>query len=253
MSEKNEQPGENTPKTLTADEISEMVTGAVRSHTKREVQTALKSAFEELKLDEMIATAVQSIKPPEAPDIKPEGEGSTKPDPRLVALEERAAALETKYQAELKAREAAEQKSRDESSRAALRSALGPAFESHPNGSQVVDTVSQLLFDAQKRVKYDNDGRPTFTFRKSPGHGLEPEDMEFSIGDGVQQWLKSDDAKIFLPPPPAQSGQGGHAPPRQVTRQANGMPHYEGPARNDDERAARASEKENALRSRLGI
>lgn len=239
------------PKTLSADEISEMVTGAVRSHTKREVQTALKTAFEELKLEEMIAGAVQKIHPPKPVEDDKQKPDASKPDPRLIALEEKAAQLEKQYKAEFEAREKAEKRSRDDAARSALRTSLAPAFEGHPNAAAVVDTVAQLLFDAQKRVNHDESGNPTFTFRKSPGHGLEPEDMQFSISDGVSQWLKSDEAKIFLPPPNPQKGALQSTPNRQVTRNANGVPTYERPAENDDERVRRASERAALLSQRM--
>jgi len=244
MPSENESPDTNTPKYITAEEVAAMVTGAITAHSKK-LQKELTASIEGLKLDEKIANALKAAVPAEAPD------GEHKPrtvDPRLVALEDKAKQLEASLAKSEQARSEAVQRSRDESARSALKAALSAGV-----APGATDMAAKLLFDAEKRIGFDEDGTPFFRTRRSPGHGMPEEDMQMPLADGVKHWLQSDDAKIFVPAPaPAPGANRGQAP-RQLTRGSDGMPRYEQPATTDNEKAHRAIERESALKARFNL
>jgi hypothetical protein len=110
--------------------------------------------------------------------------------------------------------------------------------------------VTKLLFDADRKVTFGEDGSPLFSIRRAPATGMPEEDMQLPLTDGVGAWLKSDEAKMFLPAPGAtiENGIRRQTVATRTTKVGNdGMPHYEGAATTDDERVRRAAERAQAL------
>ncbi len=216
------------PKYVTQDEIAAMVTGAVKRQMKPFID-----GFESFKTDfpNVLSEALKAHKPEPAPEA-PEGK---KADPEVAALKQKLAELEKLNTAERTKREAAEERARLDSGKSALKSALQSQVR-----PEMVDVVTDLLFDARKRVTFDDNGRPLFSIKQAD------EDVPMPLTDGLGHWLKSDEAKHFLPAPnadpPQLRGQRPEARPKPFQ-----APQYDSPARTDEEKARRAMEREQAF------
>lgn len=241
-SNKNDPKPDDGPKYMSAEEVTAMVTGAnerMKKTLTAEIEKSLKTFTEQLP--DLLKPQLEALKTelPKPDDKPPEN----KPDPKILALEQKLADTLKAVDAAEKARVAAEEKSRNESAKSALRSAL--AAHVRP---EALDTVTKILFDADKRVTFGEDGSPLLKVRKAPVAGMPEEDMELPLTDGVSSWLKSDDAKLFLPAP---GGTGdpkrGTPPARSSALGKDGMPQYDAPATTDDERVRRADERAAAL------
>lgn len=237
-------------KPLSEEEVGKLVNAsvnaAVTSHLKRSLGPAITEALGSLKLDEKIAAA---LKAQPAPEPQPGGQNEPpKPDPRIAALEARYADLEKHYKAEQEARTAAELKSRETAARGALRTALEP----HITGAQL-DIASRYLFDAQQFVTFDDDGTPLVKSKRAPMRGMPEEEVLLPIADGVNEWLKSEEAKIFLPPPkPLQGKQTPGAPTLRGAPRPQPDPNRSD-ADSEDEKLQRAYQREQELAQRYGI
>jgi hypothetical protein len=232
--------GGEPPKPLTAADVAQIANSAVTAQLKRSLGPALTEAIGGLKLDEKIAELVGKS----APKL-PEGGaggGEPKPDPRLSALESKYADLDAKYQASEKARVAAETKSRDDSAFASLKDAL----KDHVR-PEMLDVAARDLFLAQRRVSFDESGRPLLTVRKASFQGGEEQDVQLTLQDGAAHWAKTE-GKLFAPAPQG-GGQGarGQAPSRHVNTGRDGLPVYDTPATTDAEKTRRAAERAEAL------
>jgi hypothetical protein len=235
-------------KPLTEEDVGKLVNAsvnaAVTSQLKRMLAPAVTEAIGGLKLESKIAEAIKAAQPAEpAPGALGD---APKPDPRLSALESKYAELEKRYQAEQEARAEAEKKGRDAAARAALKAALEP----HISGTQL-EVASRYLYDAQGVVTFDEDGTPLVKSKRAPMRGMPEEDVFLPIADGVNEWIKSEEAKIFLPPHKPTPGK--QSPGAPSLRRGSEMPRYDSPATTEDEKIQRATEREHALLSRLGI
>jgi hypothetical protein len=214
---------EAPPPALTQEAIAAMITGAVKRQTK-----AL-----EAKIAELAAKAAEK---PE--DEAPKG----KADPAKSALEKQVEELAKRLADADKRAQAAEEKQRAEGARAALRSALSEHVR-----PELLDTATKLLYDADRRVTFDEDGTPLFVVKHASMGGA-PEDTPFPLADGVKHWLKTPEAKFFQPAPGGEAPKSGGPAPKY---RGNGMPKYDTPAKTDAEKARRAMEMSQALAGRL--
>ena len=234
---------EDQPKYMSAEEVTAMVTGAnerMRKSLAGEIEKAVKGITE--SIPETLKAHFEALKSEiPKPADKPQ---ENKPNPETLALQQQLAEMKTAMQERDKALAEAEKKSRNDAARNALRSALAPHVR-----PEALDMTTQLLFDAQGRVSVSEDGTPLFKIRKSPMAGVPEEDMELPVKDGVANWLKSDDAKFFIPAPtaPATDSRRGSPVARTVKAGADGMPSYDSPATTDEERVRRADERAQAL------
>jgi hypothetical protein len=239
---------------LSADEIRQLVAttanAAVSSHLKRELPKAIGEGLKGLNWRDTLAPVLSELAPQPDPN-KPPAPDPNKPDPRLSALEEKYKGLEAQYNAERQAREAAELKARDDRAFSQLRSALQG---SDPNAplvrAEALDAAAKLLFHADRRVVFGEQGEPLFVVRKQPFAGAAEEDMQLPLLDGVQHWLKTPEGKFFAPapvPPPGQTGNRGPSYHRPASSNG-GIPTYDKPAGTDAEKARRALEAEQAIR-----
>jgi hypothetical protein len=216
------------PKYVTHEDVAAMVTGAVKRQMK-----SFSDDFSQFKTSfpDLISEALKA----KAPEAAPAGDGKSKADPEVAALKQKLIEFEKLNKEERTKREAAEERARLDSGKSALKNAL--LSQVRP---EMVDVVTDLLFDARKRVTFDENGRPLFSVRQAPMPGMSEEDTPMPLADGLSHWLKSDEAKHFLPAPTpngAQSPQAGRPKPFQA-------PKYDSPARSDEEKARRALERE---------
>ena len=232
----------DSPKYMTAEEVTKMVTGAnerMKKSLTAEIEKAVGGVSE--TVGETIKKHLEGLKTePPKPDDQP-----GKPSPEVQALTQKLSEMENSIKERDKALQEAKTQGQRDTARNSLRDALAPHVR-----PDAVDMVTQLLFDAQGVVQVQDDGNPVFKIRQSPMAGLPEEDMELPIKDGVANWLKTDNAKLFLPAPNTGSPEGtprGAQRSRGVKLGNDGMPSYEGPATSDEERVRRADERARAL------
>jgi hypothetical protein len=226
-----EKPAPEAPQYVTKEDVAAMVTGALTRQMK-----PFTAGFEQFKASfpELLQEALKGHKPEPAPES---ADGARKPDPEVAALKQKLLELEKANQAERTKREAAEERARLDGGKSALKNAL--LSQVRP---EMVDVVTDLLFDARKKVTFDDQGRPLFSIKT----GALDEDTPMPLTDGVSHWLKSDEAKHFLPAPAPESAQRGTPAPQSRTQPFK-APQYDKPARTDEEKARRALEREQAF------
>lgn len=234
---------DDVPKYMTAEEVTKMVTGAnerMKKSLTAEIEKAVGGVSE--SVGETIKKHLEGIKTePPKPNDQP-----GKPTPEVQALTQKLSEMENSIKERDKALLEAKQQGQRDTARNSLRDALTPHVR-----PDAVDMVTQLLFDAQGAVQVQDDGTPVFKVRQSPYPGSPEEDMELPIKDGVATWLKTENAKLFLPAP--NSGANGNNAPqrgsqgRGVKLGNDGLPSYDGPATSDEERVRRADERARAL------
>lgn len=233
--------GGEPPKPMTADEIQKLVgttvNAALTSKLKSQLGPAIAESLKGVAWKDVLSPIVGELvpKPPE-PGTQSD---PNKPDPKLAALEAKYAELDRKHQEAEQRAAAAEAKSRDEKAFSSLKSALSTHVR-----PEMVDLAARDLFLAQKRVTFDENGRPLLTVRKSSFGGAE-EDVQMTLEEGAAHWVKSE-GKLFAPPPQNPGVRPGTAP-RQLNTGRDGLPVYDTPATTDDEKVRRANERAEAL------
>lgn len=238
---------EQTPKTLTEADVGNMVNRAVTAQISRFIEKTLPGIFEaQLKpLTEKFATSQQAPKS----DGEGEGEGGTKKkskqDPETLAALKAVEDLKKELEARDAKAAAAEKKLRDERAYNELRAALSEKVR-----PELLDVAAKMLFHIDQKVTYGEDGTPLFKSKRYAYEGDAGEDVELPIKAGVDEFLKSDAAKAFLPAPSAGNG-GGALPKRGPTPVAN--PNAQTGTGSDADRVQRAMQRAAALSKQTGI
>jgi hypothetical protein len=230
-------------------EIAKIVNSAVSSHLKRGLAPAIGEALksvnwaETLKLDETLDAKLAKLKPEGGADPSG-GNQPPKVDPQVAALTAKVQELTANIQKQQDEVKAANERARNEKAFADLKSALGGQVR-----PETLELAARDLFLAQKRIAFDEQGNPLFTVKKAPYAGATEEDVPMPLTDGVAHWLKSEEAKVFLPAPNAnqQPRVGAPGPRAPQQRQVGALPQYEQPATTDAEKIRRAEEQAQAL------
>ncbi len=165
------------------------------------------SRFSEKVLPGLIANAMkplldelQALKATPKPESD-EGK-SKKGDPAMAAVQAQLEDFKSKFAQAEAGRAAAEKKSRDDNARGALKDALAPHVR-----PELLGMLTDHLIVLKQVVEFDEDGTPLFKSKKADIYG-DLEDVRMPLKDGVTQYLKSEEAKAFLPSP----GSSGAAP-----------------------------------------
>lgn len=225
----------------TADErMGQMVNAAVTSHLRR---------FTEKQLPEILGLALKPITdklnaPPVAPVEEPTGGRKSKDSPELLAMAKKLEDMEKALSEGAAKVVAAEKKARDERSFTELRAALEGKVR-----PELLDMVAKHLFVVEGRIETDDAGSPLFKSTKIPYAGADPEDQRLPLKAGVEDFLKSDAAKPFLPAPSAGSGTSP-LPKRGPTPSPSGTD-FSKPATSDADKVRRAIERERIAKERL--
>jgi len=140
----------------------------------------------------------------------------SKTSPELAAVQAQLEDFKAKFAAEATRAAAAEKKSRDDSARASLKDALAPHVR-----PELLGMLTDNLITIKGVVEFDDDGTPLFKSKKQDIYG-DLEDVRMPLKDGVAQFLKTDEAKAFLPAP----GSSGAAPlkGKQTGSRSSGAP-----------------------------
>ena len=159
-----------------------------------------------------VGAAMEGFKPAADPTPTPEPTptpDSSTPDPRDIELAKMKTEQE-KMRREMEAQKdsaaAEKKKSRDQVERSKLSDALrlGGVDDARLPGA-----VAHLYLDA-KRVKRNEDDAVCFSFKREWGEELVP------VEAGIEEFLKTDSGKVYLPPVEAEgSGNKGGRPPRR--------------------------------------
>lgn len=191
-----EKPAQETPKFITEEELTKLLGTRFKAFEKVVADTIG-------KVTEQIVSRLPKEEPaPPAPPA-PDADEPKKKDPELKKLQDQIATLTQKAEQAERERDQERAKAKD----SALRQKVGEALTAAGIDGVRARHVIGLLVDAEKRVRWGEDGEtPIF-------HTPDREDVELPVG--LAGWLKSDEGKFFLPPRGTQ-GSGdrpGAAPP----------------------------------------
>src|SRR6185369_11418573 len=226
------------PRYVTEDQIGNIVNSALTARFPKLLGPALDAALKPI-LDKLSA-------PPPAPPSDDEGTTKKgKQNPELLAMAQK---LE-EMQKELKVRDervaAAEKKGREDKAFADLRAGLEGKVR-----PELLGMLVENLFHVQKRVEFDDQGTPLFKTSRVPYTGADPEELRLPLGAGVEDFLKSEAAKPFLPAP--NPGAGAGPLPKRGPSPNPGGTDFSKPATTEAEKTRRAMERERIAKERLG-
>lgn len=194
--------GSDTPKGITLEDVNKAITARFKAfETKQDKSLDEKLSSFVARIDESLATRFGETKAAPA-----EGKQSAADESPIVkGMQKQMAAMQAKLDAAEAETKAERAKARDGTMRTKLREALGS------NGIEGVRAKHAIgvLVDSEKRVAWDDSNE--LTFKDAAG-----EEVDFATGLG--DWLKSDDAKIYLPP----RGTSGSGDGNQRTQNGRG-------------------------------
>lgn len=186
MSTKEEPEGGVTPpadgKGLSASDVGQMINSALSSHFKR---------FEK--------QIEQLVKPPEAKKAE---------ETELQTLRRKVEELDA-------AKTKAETESRSQRTEARLRTTLAKATV-----GEDAQELAIAYLEKKGLLSYSEEGEPIVTLKKAKTKGGVPEPQQFTLEDGVAEWLRSDTAARSLVPAPKPTGKPAPtpgAPPTSTT------------------------------------
>ncbi len=201
--------------------LNNKLNAVVSSHMKRLIEKQLPGI-----LGPMFESALKPIHeklaaPPPSDDESGKAKGKkADASPEFQALQAKLTDWENKYAAAETARLTAEKKSRDDKAQNELRAALQPHVK-----SDLLDILSDHLYKNKGVVDFEEDGTPVFRSKKTDSWGAE-EEVRLPLKAGVEQFLKSPDAKPFLPAPGSSSAAPVKKPMTQGG-QSQGQPDLE--------------------------
>lgn len=222
-----------------ASDIGNIVNAAVTSQLKRHLGPAIEAATKPL-LEKL--AAVQT--PPPAGD---EGDDKKKgkQTPEMLAMAKKLEEMEKTIADRDQKVAAAEKRAQEQKAFTDLRGALEGKVR-----PELLDFVASHLFQVDKRIEFDDAGNPLFKTSRVPYQGAEPEEALLPLKSGVEEFLKGESAKAFLPAPSAGSG-AGPLPKRPASTPSGGFdPSKTGTS--DADKSRRAMEREQAAKARLG-
>jgi hypothetical protein len=182
-----------TPEYLTPDAAAEMVNKAITAHGKRQEAGLAKM------LAEQFAQFSETLKPKPA---------EVEEKDRTKVIEAQLAALQRQYEQSEKARKTAEDSARKERTHGQLKAAL----EGAGARKEALD-VLVAAWSANGTLRYDDAGNAQLAIKRARTKGGAAEELiHDDFAAGVADWVKSQEASIFVAPPvnaqaPAANGQ----------------------------------------------
>lgn len=176
------------PNYVTEEKLNELVNRAISarfSAFEKKIGGQVSEAVSGLlpKLDEIV-----SAKLPQKADISPAND-KLEESPFVKGLQKKLAELEEQNRKSQAERDAERARSRD----VAMRQKLSEELAKHGVDSRYVKQALGYLVDAEKRVRWAEDEGDALVFRDADG-------SELDLSTGLRAWMKSDDAKIYMPP-----------------------------------------------------
>jgi len=222
--------------------IGGIVNAAVTSHMKR--LPGITEQLKDFKWDEVLGPIVTKLVP--APDSggKP-AKGSADESEMAKQIQKLANELEASKKAtaeETSKRTAVENARRHDAAKLNLRSALtGKVMDG------ALDHAINHLTLVQNRLNVDENGNATIKVKRPEYPGAPPTEIEVGLNDAIKDILEEADMKVFIAPP---KGQGTSAGPK--TGFGGRQISFEGEAKSDEEKLARAAVREADLMAKFG-
>ncbi len=226
------------PKYVTADEIGNIVNSALTARFPKMLAPALDAALKPI-LDKLSAPA-----PAPASDDD-DGKKKSKQNPEMLAMAKQIEDLTNGIKQRDERVAAAEKKGREDKAFADMRASLEGKVR-----PELLGMLAENLFHVQKRVEFDEQGTPLFKTTRIPYIGAEPEEQRLPLSSGIEDFLKSESAKPFLPAP--SSGSGAPPLPKRGSLPTSTGTDFSKPATTDAEKTRRAMEREQRAQDRLG-
>ncbi len=181
-----ETPPTDAPKYVTEEQLDKALTPRLRA-LEQKVEKTLAQSFETFssKLKSELASLLPPPKPEGKPDAKKE---SAAPDPELKKLQDQIGSLTKQAEDARAERDTERAKVRD----ATLRQRVGELLAAAGIEGVRARHAIGLLIDSERAVRWSDDG-DSIVFRAGDRGDV---DLEA----GLRTWLKSDDAKLYLPP-----------------------------------------------------
>lgn len=179
--------GDNAPKYVTEEQLNRAITARFSTFQKQVekgvgevIATTLTSKLDELKASLGTPSGDQSKESAKAGDVEN--------SPLVKGLQRQLDEQKSSVAAMKAERDAEKARSRDQS----LRSKLADDLTKAGLDPTRVRQAAGILIDVEKRVRFSDDDGDEIVFKDSTG--------DVDLGTGLKSWVKSDDAKIFLPP-----------------------------------------------------
>jgi hypothetical protein len=181
-----ETPAADAPKYVTEDQLDKALTARLRA-VEQKVEKTVAQSFDTFSTK--LKTELASLFPPPKAEAKADAKKEpVPPDPELTKLKDQVTTL-TQQAADARAeRDTERAKARDATLRQKLGELLGAAGIEGVRARHVIG----LLVDSEHAVRWSDDG-DGLVFRTADRGDVELE-------TGLRTWLKSDDAKVYLPP-----------------------------------------------------
>lgn len=231
-----------TSSQLTEERVVEIVKASLNESLNPAITGHLKRFGSQMEktIADIVGKSISSLAPKQETETPPDTNAQKqKPDPEIIKLKEQLEKIQQVSEANAaKAREV-ELASKKEKSLTAIKEALGTKGIT---GSKARLVINDLV--STGAVRFDEEGNAIATVRRSRSKGTQPADIEYALRDGTQGWLedweKSEDAAIVLPPPtPATPARPGYGQPGGTRR---GPVTYDKPAQSEQEALRRAEE-----------
>lgn len=245
MPDENSQGGSlNQPDTNA--ELGNMVNAAVTAHLKRFAEKQLPDILKG-HLDAALKPVVEKLTAPVAPppsddEPSPKTKGKNQPSPELAAMQQKLDdSLRALKEADDK-RVAAEKKAREDRAYSDFKSELGKHVR-----PDMLDLVANHLFRIEGLVEVQEDGSALFKSSRSQ-YGI-AEEIRLPLKDGVEQYVKSDAAKPFIPAPSTSQAPQTKKTPFQQPTKAPDAKDFD--TMSPQQRVAAASRMEDDMRAKM--
>lgn len=227
------------PQPSPEEQLGNMVNAAVSAHIKRFTEKQLPAI-----LESALKPITEKLAAPPPPADDEGGKRKSKQDPETLALAKQLEDLKKELADRDQKVAAAEKRAREERAFGDLRTSLEGKVR-----PELLDFVAKHLVAVENRLVFDENGTPLFKSQRVPYAGAEPEEINLPLRAGIDEFLKSDSAKPFLPAP--SSASASPLPKRPSMQQSSGFD-FSRPANSDAEKAARSLERERLAKERLG-
>ena len=203
------QQGSSAPGALTEEKVQAMITETFNSGFTARMKTAQRAIADDVakalgpissKLEEM-GTAIAGLQGGKNSKKPKDGEDPNEGTPEYRGLQKQLADQKSAF--DKLQNELAAEKSR--AADATMRTQVIDDLVKHGVDASRAKRAMQILVDGDKRVKRDEDGATVF---------VDSDGQPIDLTTGLKAWVKTEDAKIFLPPTGVRGsgGQPGSGP-----------------------------------------
>lgn len=193
---------------INAEDVAKIVNQAVTSQLSRMLPKAIEGVLPTLTktVSEQVAATAKPPEPVQKPD-------ESRPSPELLALQRQIADLQTANKASEERAQLVERKAREDAAYGELRTELARHIK-----TDFVDIVAKSLYYADKRVEFDDAGKPLFKAMIPSYQGGPMQETLLPLRDGVEAFARSKEADVYRPAPTTKTP---HSPPPRIPTSAS--------------------------------